>query len=52
MFWSWMAFAVGYIAGALSLFFLLGVMHLGARNDEIKPSVPEQSREKQKNGLH
>jgi len=46
--WSWTAFIAGNVSGVFVTLFLLALMHLGARNDEVKPSVPEKKPEKRR----
>lgn len=46
--WSWTAFIAGNVSGVIVTLLLLGLMHVGARNDEIQPSVeakPEKRRD-------
>ncbi len=46
--WSWTAFILGMVAGCVVTVLILGVFALGARNDEVKPSVenkPEKRRD-------
>jgi len=46
--WSWFAFIVGNMSGVVITMLILGVFALGARNDEVQPSVekkPEKRRD-------
>lgn len=40
--WSWLSFAAGNVSGVIVTVLLLGLMHIGARNDEIEPMVPKK----------
>jgi formate/nitrite transporter FocA (FNT family) len=46
--WSWVSFFIGNLSGAVVMFMILGMMEIGARNDDIKPSVPEKKLEKRR----
>lgn len=46
--WSWFAFIVGNMSGVVITMLVLGIFSLGARNDEVAPSVPEKKPEKRR----
>lgn len=48
MWWSWTAFAVGNVSGVIVTMLILGIFSVGARNDEVQPSVPEKKPEKRR----
>jgi len=44
--WSWISFILGMLAGAFLLSIVVGVFALGARNDDIQPSIKEKKQRK------